>query len=435
MVTLRSLVQPTGGLFSSFDQFKHGAVESELFTTIVQLGDLSRLRDRGCIQTLRAVRPKHVFGCGTARTQERSLFLALTEGVERYSSCVYDEDQFIVASSRELGGEGLNLDDLPRCSRKELSHPRCPLRRPRNDEAIRWVKAISIVNGNEIYIPAVMVFLSVGYQFDSERFCFPLSTGCAAHVSYEAAVLNGILEVIERDALSLVWLQRLPIPMIDPDTISTDLLGYISNKIRKNDALENYFFDATLNLGIPTIFGVQVDRNDPVVTTIVACSTSTDPIAAIQKVARDMHALRASMQTTRQLPDSVDDFSDIFHGAAFMARKEHLHAFDFLFRSCNKIALSSIPRIGGIDPVADLELLLKRIRAEKLDSYVVDLSTDEAIKADLKVVRVVIPALQPLSFNYRARYLGHARLYEAPMQMGYRAYEESSLNPWPHPFA
>jgi ribosomal protein S12 methylthiotransferase accessory factor len=51
------------------------------------------------------------------------------------------------------------------------------------------------------------------------------------------------------------------------------------------------------------------------------------------------------------------------------------------------------------------------------------------------VVRVIIPALQPLSFSYRARYLGHARLYQAPRLMGHPVREEADLNPWPQPFA
>jgi ribosomal protein S12 methylthiotransferase accessory factor len=66
--------------------------------------------------------------------------------------------------------------------------------------------------------------------------------------------------------------------------------------------------------------------------------------------------------------------------------------------------------------------------------YAIDLSTDEAIRHGFRVVRVVIPSLQPLSFHYRARYLGHPRLYRAPSLMGHVAKAEDELNPWPQPF-
>jgi ribosomal protein S12 methylthiotransferase accessory factor len=53
----------------------------------------------------------------------------------------------------------------------------------------------------------------------------------------------------------------------------------------------------------------------------------------------------------------------------------------------------------------------------------------------MHVVRVIVPGLQPLSFCHRARYLGHQRLYRAPARMGYPAWPESRINPWPQPFA
>jgi ribosomal protein S12 methylthiotransferase accessory factor len=81
-----------------------------------------------------------------------------------------------------------------------------------------------------------------------------------------------------------------------------------------------------------------------------------------------------------------------------------------------------------------LKVVLKRLRELRFDVYAADVSTDEAIRYGMRVVRVIVPALQPLSFHYRARYLGHPRLYEAPRRMGYRAWSERQLNHWPQPF-
>jgi ribosomal protein S12 methylthiotransferase accessory factor len=53
----------------------------------------------------------------------------------------------------------------------------------------------------------------------------------------------------------------------------------------------------------------------------------------------------------------------------------------------------------------------------------------------MTVVRAIIPGLQPLTFHHRARFLGHPRLYEAPVRMGYPARLEAELNAWPQPFA
>ena len=66
-----------------------------------------------------------------------------------------------------------------------------------------------------------------------------------------------------------------------------------------------------------------------------------------------------------------------------------------------------------------------------MDAYAVDLTTDEARRAGLVVVRVLIPGLQPLSFNQLAQFRGHPRLYDAPRAMGHTSHVEEELNPFP----
>ena len=79
--------------------------------------------------------------------------------------------------------------------------------------------------------------------------------------------------------------------------------------------------------------------------------------------------------------------------------------------------------------------ILASFQSKGISIYAVDLTTDEARRVGMKVLRVVIPALQPLSFCYTAQYKGHPRLYEAPSLMGYTVRDEQNLNKWPQPFA
>jgi ribosomal protein S12 methylthiotransferase accessory factor len=141
------------------------------------------------------------------------------------------------------------------------------------------------------------------------------------------------------------------------------------------------------------------------------------------------------MQQPQQLPDSVDDDFDVGHGAAYMGKRERLPAFDFLLRSTRRRRLSDIHRLATGRPESDLTHLLDRLRRRRMEAIAVDLTTDEARRAGFWVVRVIIPSLQPLSFHYRTRYLGHPRLYEAPQAMGFPVRAEADLNPWPQPFA
>ena len=122
-----------------------------------------------------------------------------------------------------------------------------------------------------------------------------------------------------------------------------------------------------------------------------------------------------------------------------MARQERLGEFKFLLEGDREPSKPTEPlhqegetpeRVHG-----ELAFLLEALRAAGIEAFAVDLTSVEAYSADMRVVRVVIPGLQPLPYRYATRYLAHPRLYEAPRRMGYRSFDESGLNPWPLPFA
>ena len=97
--------------------------------------------------------------------------------------------------------------------------------------------------------------------------------------------------------------------------------------------------------------------------------------------------------------------------------------------------LADLPRPHFSDQQDRLRWLLDRVQAAGMTAYAVDLSSDEAVRAGVWVVRVIIPELRPLSFMQRARFQGHDRLYRAPAALGMPVHQESDLNPWPQPFA
>jgi len=428
-----SLLQPVGGFFQKAVSFRTELDEPCISTVAVDAGDVSQIWPH-----IRSNRPPNapltVSGAGTGLDADQALIPAIVEGLERYCACVYSSEQFVSASANELGDRALNLDTIPRCSAAELSNPRCPLVAPEKDAPIRWVQSLSLLDGRIVYVPAAMTYLCAGFASRAERICVPISTGCAAHTSYPQAILAAILEVIERDAISLLWLQRLGLPKLELDIVNPPLTDYWERYQRGSSATSLTFFDATTDLGVPTVYGIRVSP-DPQRTTAVACSSSTNPIEAVAKVIRDLSAIDTGRRSRRSIPGTVDDFTEVFHGAVYMASQERSAAFEFLLQGTRRRPLSSLPHLAGGDPASDLEQILKIFRRKGLPLYAVDLSTDEAVRCGLRVVRVLIPGLQPLGFYYRARYLGHPRLYQAPKEMGYLPRTEADLNHWPQPFA
>jgi ribosomal protein S12 methylthiotransferase accessory factor len=70
-----------------------------------------------------------------------------------------------------------------------------------------------------------------------------------------------------------------------------------------------------------------------------------------------------------------------------------------------------------------------------MDAVAVDLTTDELRDAGLRVVRVVVPQLMPISFTHRARYLGTPRLSAYVARRTGAPFTEADVNPAPLPFA
>jgi ribosomal protein S12 methylthiotransferase accessory factor len=427
---MHDLLQPTGGLMTRGILFRAEGDEPKVLVQTIQFGDLGEMWPN-IPRDLQA----GVAGAGTGLSDEQALVPSIGEAIERYSSSVYNKGQFITATADELGERALDLDMIPRCSNAELAHAKCSLVAADKSEPIRWVEGISLFDGRRVFLPVVMVYLYSGYMSRAERIYYPISTGCAAHTSLERALLNAILEVIERDAISVIWLQKMTLPRLEIDRLPMPLATYWEPYQRGSRELEYIFFDATTDIGVPTVYGLEVSPTNPTFTTLVHCSTALDPADAVAKVMRDMGSGRVPFRHPRPIPESWDDFGDVSHGAAYMAQPEQAHAFEFLRGSRNTRLLSQLPNLWSSDAKQNLQTVLELLRRKKMEAYAVELSTDEALRSGLRVVRVLIPGLQPLGFNYRARYLGHQRLYDAPKNMGYPVHAEQDLNPWPQPFA
>ena len=339
-------MQPIGGPMSQVVQLPTHPGEPSFPIFSSMLGDVNQvLNPYSNLRELGAERAQR--GGRGARARPRPI-RAIAEGLERYSSCVFDERQFIWATAEELGDEALDLDTVPRCSPAELAHPRCPLLALNKRAPIRWVRGVSLLDARPVWIPGSWptssrrAMLSAG-----ERFHLPISTGCATHVTVEQALLAGIGEVIERDSISLVWLQQLEL-RIELDEVPRRSAATSSATPAARTGSRR-FFDATTEVGVPTVYSLGVSPQNETLAALVMCSTELDAATAIAKIIREAASSRIAMLQPRPVPESWDDFTDVMHGAAFMGRPAQLPAFDFLRHSTGRRRLSDMPGLATGD--------------------------------------------------------------------------------------
>ncbi|MCO5991790.1 YcaO-like family protein [Actinoallomurus rhizosphaericola] len=407
-------------------------------------------------------------GHGTGRAYgdaDRARLLAVAEALERYSGLVAPERGVVVASAAELGDDALDLDLIARCSPRELRRSGCPVHAPDRTRPIRWTEAVNLRTGRPVLVPAVLVFLTFP-ELAAENFWIPISTGCAVHRTVEAAMVNALCELIERDALALTWLLRRPLPRLAEDRLpdsARSILAWCADH-----GIESFLYDATTDVGVPVVYCLQTAEHTSRTGQLVGAACGFDGASLTEHALLEAMGLRLGIESRPAPPRRYADHRVVDDGAAVMAARARREAFGFLrgdlppSRPAGDLSVShpagerpashpagALPASGpagglsafhsvGGDPGSDrarLEFLLRRLAELDMTVLMVDLTTRELRDSGHVAVRVIVPELQPMSARPLVQYRAHPRLRTAAERMGLPPLPERRLNPYPQPMA
>jgi ribosomal protein S12 methylthiotransferase accessory factor len=380
------------------------------------------------------VRGHHRPELGSARLfddPDLARLVAIAETTERYAGRNLHHTPRVATETalRDAGEAVLDMSRVARCSATEHARPGCPLEPHDPAAPIRWVGGTDLHTGAPVWVPAVMA----GYGVKAgagERFWYQISTGTAVHTDPVRALTGALMEVIERDLIAVLWQQRLPVPPLGRRhrTAEVDrLLDWAARRF-----LTTHLFDATTDLGIPTVYALQTAAFDTRARRVVGAGTGSTLGEAAGKALLEMATLREAFHADEKIPQRPEDFSWVMHGAMFMAQPEHADAFDWLVQQ--RPPSDADPRIPD-DPDELLRHLLDLLDARGMPAVVVDHTSRELAQCGLTALTVVVPDLQPMSLHPLAQFRAHPRLYDAPRRMGLPSHPEQELNPWPQPFA
>jgi ribosomal protein S12 methylthiotransferase accessory factor len=426
------LVYPKGGLMEYVLSVRQEPTDPRFEIGTTSLGNLTMTFPHVATERGTDARNEALGGAGADVDAELAWIRAVVEGAERYCCLVHEEGDFVIATARELGAEAMNLSSIPRLSDREYADPACPFKPPDQDMPIRWTRAYSMLDRREVFVPSVMTHLYLDAR-GGENFWQSITTGVAAHSSLAKALVSAICELIERDAIALTWLCRLALPMIQINDPVPDVLAAAMERLHESK-VQQYFFDATTDLAVPTVYALQLVEGHETLSQFVSCATDFDAAAACAKTIREAAAARPVFHGSYRPPEKIEDFANLYDGAIEMGRPSAREAFRFLLDSPRRCELSTIGINLPTDDRNRLCMLLGRLAELRMDAFVVDLTTDEVRDAGLWVTRVIIPQLVPMSSIQRARYLGHPRIYEYARKTG-KALTEQDINEAPQPFA
>lgn len=357
---------------------------------------------------------------GKGRTPEQAMASALFEGIERFSGVWREGIYRVHATLGELGADAVSPASLLLYSARQYHRrhqtnatcidPVLYVPEPFDEgQAIDWVPAWSLTHMRWRYVPAAYAYYDV---YPPVPFCVPNSNGCAAGMTLEEAIVQGFLELAERDALSVWWYNRLQRPGVDLDSFDdpyfTMLHAYYARLGRRL-----WMLDLTHDLGVPA-FAALSRRETGAPGWIMGFGCHLDAHVA---------AGRALTEVSQLLPAVAHDEAAGSDAAAWhQTASEAEHPYLVPVDGARRVAAAFANRASD-DLRDDVRTCVALAAAQGLEVLVID-QTHPDLR--VPVVRVMCPGLVP-----HWRRLGGDRLYEVPVRMGWRDVPlgEDEMNP------
>jgi ribosomal protein S12 methylthiotransferase accessory factor len=355
-------------------------------------------------------------GCaGKGRGADQARASALCEALERYSGVYQGDEARVRGSQAELGktalapGDLLNFSEAQYRARDRINAERADRRRsiPEPLDAhtpIDWTPAWSLSKRERRYIPLTYCYAEAPSE-SGTAFCGPCSNGVAAGTCLEEAVLQAVLELVERDAAAIWWYNRICRPAIDLDSFADPYFQALqADYARLGWTL--WVLDLTHDLGIQTCVALAHDARTDRFSIGFGCHL--DPRLAVQRALTELNQLFDPAGTYRAPWDSH-----------LTADREYL----FPRPDLPRVKADHLPRSGGSHLRADIEECMDRLAALGMELIVVDKTRPDI---GLHVAQVIVPGLR----HFWPRF-APGRLNQVPYALGWvsRPLEENELNP------
>jgi ribosomal protein S12 methylthiotransferase accessory factor len=286
--------------------------------------------------------------------------------------------------------------------------------------AIDWTQAWSLTRDEPCLVPSSYCYY--GYEGVGTDYCRADSNGLAAGNTLEEAILQGFLELVERDAVAIWWYNRTQHPAIDLDSFADPYLAEMQKYYHSLDR-ELWVLDLTHDLEIPTFVGVSRRTGSPSEDILLGFGAHFDARLAVTRAILEVNqslpaVLRSRAERERQLLPDFGDVLDWWDGAT-------LDAHPYLRPSSiyKPVSASDFPVYESVDLAETIEGYVRKAAALGLETLVLDMTRPDI---ELPVARVIVPGLR-----HFWRRLAPGRLYEVPVALGRlpRASTEGQLNP------
>jgi bacteriocin biosynthesis cyclodehydratase domain-containing protein len=369
---------------------------------------------------------------GKGKSDRQSQASGFCEAIERYSGIYQGDEPKIRTTLAELGELAIHparcllFSDTQYQNRKELNqkaivdHDWIP--QPFDEtQAIDWTPVWSFTEQRHKYLPTAFCYYD--YKLPKEqRFCSADSNGNAAGGTLEDAILQGFLELAERDSVAIWWYNRLTRPSVDLSSFNEPYLLDLQNWYRSQQR-ELWVLDLTTDLNIPAFAAVSRYTGGGDERIIAGYGAHFDPKIAILRAVTEVN----------QIGFGVDqqDYSNASGSALHYWFTKATLANQPYLAPCTQqrpILYTDYLQQWSDDIHQDVLNCVKIARQVGLEMLVLNQTRPDI---GLPVVKVIVPGLR----HFWSRF-GAGRLYDVPVKLGWLTtpLTEDQMNPMPMVF-
>jgi len=411
LARLKPFISPITGAIANIEPLNIGSLVERDFSNLIQIYQSSFYKSPYLINSLKTD-PFIQVSLGKGLDDLQSQTSALCEAFERYAAQYQGDEPSIHAKPSELEYPSILPHHLAPYSDEQYRafsqiHPaeresHHAVLNYSEDKAIPWTPGWSLTYKQFCYLPTTYCFANTPF----EEICYSRwnSNGCAAGNSLEEAIMQGFLELVERDAVAIWWYNKIVCHSVDLDILPVEHIQKFNATIEAD--WDYWVLNISHDLGIPVMVAVAQHKLTGKFSLGFGCHL--DVCIAIERALTELCQLIPIREHSyKQFNfDDIKPESYLYPLSSLMIKPET----DYDFRDNFNLKKA-------------LEYCLDRAQKRGLETIILNYSRPDI---PLFTVKVLVPGLCHIWPQMACE-----RLYSVPVQMGWvmQPLKAADMNP------
>jgi oxazoline/thiazoline synthase len=414
-------ISPITGLVSALPKIEVGSDLIHVYSAIHPF----RVDIESLVDLRRSLDDK---SAGKGKNSQQSRTSGFCEAIERYSGIFTGDEIRIKETYAQLGSAAIHPNVCMQFSANQYEkrqewNPKhgsfAAVPAPFDEEReVEWSPVWSLTQQNFRYLPTAYCYFSYPLPKD-HRFCWGDSNGNAAGNNLEEAILQGFMELVERDSMALWWYNRVKRPAVDLDSFDEPYLQALKNYYQTLGR-DLWVLDITSDMNIPSFVAISRRTEGEPEEILLGLGTHFDPRIAILRAVTEMNQSLVIILKTGDIKPDDPDFT-------YWLKEATVKNQPYLVPDQNTAlkVYSDYPQHWSDDLQQDVLTCVEIAAHHGMETLVLDQTRPDI---GMSVVKVIVPGMR----HFWARF-APGRLYDVPVKLGWlpAPLTEDQLNPIP----